>query len=177
MKNNQIRMLTLSAVLAASALVLFVVEAQIPPLTAIPGIKLGLANVFTLFALFSLGPGSAFSVLLIRILLGNLITGQAVSFLYSLAGGLLSYLLCVIIRRFFPTGQLWVVSVFSALTHNIGQILAAIALTGVAQIAVYLPVLILAGIITGAFTGLCAQFLLLRLHKVGLVPIYKPKKK
>ena len=102
----------------------------------------------------------------LRIVLGSIFTGQLVSFIYSITGGLLSFLLMILLKRFFPLKQLWVLSVLSAVTHNIGQPAAAVFMTQTLAIAYYLPVLILSGIIAGAFTGLCAQLVLMRLSKI-----------
>lgn len=159
--------LILSAILTAFALVAFVIEGAIPPLTPIYGVKLGLANVFTLFALYALGKPYGMAVMLLRIVLGNILTGQLVSFIYSLTGGLLSFLLMILLKRFFPLKQMWVLSVLCAVTHNIGQLLAAIFMMQTLAIVYYLPVLILSGIIAGAFTGICAQLVLIRLSKIN----------
>lgn len=155
--------LTKAALLTAVALIIFVIEAQIPPLTPIPGIKMGLSNVVTVFALFSLGPFYALVILLARVLLGSMFAGQMTALMYSLAGGLLAYLVSAALRPLFQERQVWVVSALAAVFHNIGQIAAAVWITGTPEIVVYLPVLIISGIVTGAFTGLCAQQLLLRL--------------
>lgn len=157
--------LILTAILTASALVAFTIEAAMPPLTPIYGIKLGLANIFTLFALYALGTRQAAAVLFLRIILGSIFTGQLVSFIYSLTGGVLSFVLIVLLKRFFPLKQVWVLSVLSAVMHNIGQLAAAVLMTGTVQILYYLPVLLISGIIAGAFTGLCAQLVLMRLNK------------
>ena len=159
--------LTLTAILTAFALIAFVIEGAIPPLTPIYGVKLGLANVFTLFALYALGTRYGLAVMLLRIVLGNIFAGQLVSFIYSLTGGLLSFLLMILLKRFFPTKQMWVLSVLCAVTHNIGQLLAAILMLQSMAIAYYLPVLILSGIIAGAFTGICAQLVLIRFSKIN----------
>lgn len=159
--------LTLTAILTAFALIAFVIEGAIPPLTPIYGVKLGLANVFTLFALYALGTRYGMAVMLLRIVLGNIFAGQLVSFIYSLTGGLLSFLLMILLKRFFPTKQMWVLSVLCAVTHNIGQLLAAILMLQSMAIAYYLPVLILSGIIAGAFTGICAQLVLIRFSKIN----------
>ena len=87
----RLKKLTLTAVLTAAALVMFVLESQLPPLTVIPGIKPGLSNIFTLFAMEALGPGWAFGLFLTRVTLGCVITGQGSAFLYSLVGGLCAY--------------------------------------------------------------------------------------
>ena len=99
------RKLTLTALLTAIALCIFTAEAQLPSLTAIPGIKLGLANVVTVFAMYA------------------------------------------------------------AVAHNLGQLAVAIAVMGTTAIGYYLPVLLISGVITGAFTGFCGQFTYARLAK------------
>ena len=159
------RNLILTAILTAFALVAFSIEAAIPPLTPIYGIKLGIANVFTLFALYALGTRYAAALLFLRIVLGSIFTGQTVAFIYSLTGGLLSFVLMVLLKRFFPLKQIWVLSALCAVTHNIGQLLAAVFMTSTVQIVCYLPVLLISGIISGAFTGLCAQLVYIRLKK------------
>lgn len=159
------RNLILTAILTALALIAFTIEAAIPPLTPIYGIKLGIANVFTLFALYALGTRYAAALLFLRIVLGSIFTGQVVSFIYSLTGGVLAFLLMVLLKRFFPLKQVWILSVLCAVMHNIGQLLAAIFMTSTVQIIYYLPVLVISGIIAGAFTGLCAQLVLIRLKK------------
>lgn len=157
--------ITLTAMLTAAALVTFAIEAAIPPLTPIYGIKLGLSNVFTLFALYTLGKKEAAALLFLRITLGNIFTGQIISFAYSLAGGLLSFVVMLLLMKFISVKQLWVSSAISAVFHNIGQITAAIVLTSTVQVIYYLPILIISGIITGIFTGLCAQLVLKKLNR------------
>lgn len=168
-----IKNLILTALLAAFALVAFVIEAAFPPITPIYGIKLGIANVFTLFALYSLGRWQAAAVLGIRIALGTIITGQAVSLVYSLCGGLLSFAVMILLKRFFPLKRLWVLSVLCAVAHNTGQLTAAVLMTGTPLLWCYLPVLIISGIITGALTGVCAQLVLIRLEKISGRKKYK----
>lgn len=157
--------LTKTALLTAIALGIFVAEAQIPFFTGIPGIKLGLANVVTVFALYLLGPGPAACIVVVRVTLGCLATGQMMAFLYSMTGGLLAFAVSALLRKLFAPNQMWIVSVFAAVAHNIGQLAIAIAVTGTQAIAYYFPVLLLSGILTGAFTGFCAQFTYHRLSK------------
>ena len=149
--------LTFMALLLAIALTIFVVEAHIPPVVPIAGVKLGLANVVTLAALVWLGRREAFAVLILRIFLGSVFAGQAVSFMYSLGGGILCFLSMTAALSFLGRKKLWVVSVFGALSHNIGQILVAMILTGTVGVIAYLPVLMISGVITGSVTGLAAQ--------------------
>ena len=159
------RRLALSAVLAAIALTIFVLEAQIPRPPPVPGLKLGLSNVVTLFALAVLGWKEAMVILLVRIVLGNIFTAQIMALLYSLAGGLLSFAVMALLLRVLKRSQLWVAGVFGGIAHNLGQMAVAVAVTGTPALLMYLPVLLLCGIVTGAFTGLCAQLLRNRLTK------------
>lgn len=159
------RKLTLTALLTAIALCIFTVEAQLPSLTAIPGVKLGLANVVTVFALYALGAGPALCILLIRVTLGCVATGQMMAFLFSMTGGLLSFCVSALLRPLFPPERMWVVSVFAALSHNLGQLAVAMLVMNTTAIVYYLPVLLLSGILTGAFTGFCGQFTYTRLSQ------------
>ena len=167
----RLKKLTLTAVLTAAALVMFVLESQLPPLTVIPGIKPGLSNIFTLFAMEALGPGWAFGLFLTRVTLGCVITGQGSAFLYSLAGGLCAYVLMLLLKKALRGNTLWVRSVLYAMAHNAGQLAAAAAITRTCAVWSYLPVLIPAAILAGTLTGLCAQLVLNRLEKAGLIPV------
>ena len=149
----KLRKLTLTAVLTAAALVMFVLESQLPPLTAIPGIKPGLSNIFTLFAMQALGPGWALGVLLVRVTLGCIITGQGMALLYSLTGGLFAYAGMLALRRWFSGRRLWILSVFCAMAHNFGQLCAAALIARTRAVWYYLPVLLPAAILAGALTG------------------------
>lgn len=166
----RLRRLTLTGLLTAAALVMFLLEAQLPPLTAIPGIKPGLSNIFTLFAMEALGPGWALALLLVRVTLGSVITGQMSAMLYSLAGGLTAFAVMLALRRTFRGSRLWIKSVFCAMAHNLGQLTAASAIAGTSAIWYYLPVLTLAAILAGSLTGLCTQLILARLQKARLLP-------
>ena len=153
------------ALLTAIALTIFMVEAQLPPIAPIPGMKLGLANIVTVYAMFALGPGNTLLILLCRIVLSSLFAGGSTIF-YSLAGGLLCYVSMLLLRKLLTVKQLWACGAIGAIFHNIGQIGAAIAIYQVPQLIVYLPFLLVVGIIAGAFTGLAAQLLLPRVEKV-----------
>jgi heptaprenyl diphosphate synthase len=158
--------LTRMAVLTAVALTIFVIELQLPALAPIPGVKLGLANIITVYAMFALGPGDTLCILLARVFLGSVFSGQMTSLLYSLAGGLLCYLVMLLLRRVLTRKQLWVCSVLGAMAHNVGQMAVAVLVTGTPALVYYLPVLMVSGILTGVFTGLCAQFVTGRLDKI-----------
>ena len=156
------RKLTLMALLTAIALTIFMIEAQIPAPVPIPGIKLGLANIVTVFAVFALGSKEAASILFVRIFLGAVFAGNFSTILYSGAGGLCAILVTIGLRRILTEKQLWVAGALSAIGHSIGQMAMAIAVTSTPSLAVYLPVMIICSVITGLFTGLCAQLLLNR---------------
>ncbi len=162
---NAVRRLAYMAVLTAVALTIFVIEAQLPPIVPLPGIKLGLANIVTVYAVFALGPGPAGMILLARVLLGSLYTG-GMTILYSLAGGVCCYLVMLALRKLVTEKQLWVCSMFGAMAHELGQMAVAVLVTRTPAVAAYLPALLLSGLLTGVFTGLCAQFLLARLKRI-----------
>jgi len=199
-----VKRLTLMAILTAIALIIFIVEAQIPLPVPVPGVKLGIANAVTLFALFysskstdvkaakeppedkkssktkisarengsrvarimpeTLSTANAFSILLCRIVLGAIFIGRPVALIYSLVGGLLGFMAQIVVKKFVSNKQIWVCGAIGAVFHNIGQIAAAVLITGTLAIVLYLPVLIVAGVFTGVFTGLVAQFTLHRLQ-------------
>ena len=156
------RKITLLALLTAIALTIFMVEAQIPALVPIPGIKLGLANIVTVFTVFALGPKDACLVLAARIFLGAVFAGNFSSIFYSAAGGACAILVTIGSRKILKQNQLWAAGIFGAIAHSVGQVLMAVCITGTPGVLVYLPVLIVISIFTGLFTGLCAQFLVNR---------------
>lgn len=165
----KLKRLTRLALLTAIALTIFLVELQIPSPVPIPGVKLGLSNIVTLYCVFAYGPWSALSVLICRVLLGALCSGRIMTLAYSLAGGLLSWALSCLMRHIVTERQLWIVSVLGGLAHNTGQMLAAVAIAGTRSLWVYYPVLCLTGMAAGLFTGLCAQYLLARMRRIGRV--------
>lgn len=154
--------LVLLALLDAIALTIFMIEAQIPALVPIPGIKLGLSNIVTVFTVFAIGPWEGAAVLFVRIFLGAVFAGNFSTILYSGAGGLCAILVTMLLRRILTKKQLWVAGVFGAVAHSIGQMAAAILIAGTPSIAIYLPVMLVCSILTGLFTGLCAQILVNR---------------
>ena len=154
--------LALMALLTAIALTIFMVEAQIPPLVPLPGVKIGLSNIVTVFAVFALGPKEAASILFCRIFLGSIFAGNFSSILYSAAGGLCAIGVTIALRKLLSMKQLWVAGALGAIGPSLGQMAMAVMITRTPSIAVYLPILIAISIITGTFTGLCAQILVNR---------------
>ncbi|MBQ2619429.1 MAG: Gx transporter family protein [Oscillospiraceae bacterium] len=157
--------MTHAALLTALALIIFVLEAQIPPPVPIPGLKLGLANIITVYAMFRLGPKDTLAILLSRIFLGSVFAGAVSAMLFSLAGGLLCYLLMLPLRRRLCLRQIWVCGVLGAVAHNLGQTAAAILIYRTFAVAFYLPVLLLSAVVTGTFTGLSAQYVVHRMEQ------------
>ena len=148
--------ITVLACLLGLSLILFTVEAQLPPPVPLPGVKLGLANIVVLVTMVLYGKKDAFCILLLRILLGSIITGSGMAILYSLAGGICCFLLMSLC---YPKGstRLWVVSAVGAVGHHMGQLVMAIIVLKSSGVLIYFPVLLATGIITGVFTGICAQ--------------------
>lgn len=156
------RKLTLLSLLSAIALTIFMVEAQIPALVPIPGVKMGLANIITVFAVFALGAREGAAVLFVRIFLGAVFAGNFSTIFYSAAGGISAIGVTILLKKILTDKQLWVAGCLGAVAHSIGQMAMAIALTSTPGLVVYLPVMIVISIVTGCFTGLCAQFLVNR---------------
>lgn len=155
--------LILTAMLTGIALVIFIVEMQIPVPVKIPGIKIGLANIVTLFAMAVLGRREAFAVMLMRVILGSMFSGGAV-LIYSLSGGICCYAVMCVAYKFLKKELIWAVSALGGAAHNIGQIAAARVVMGTNSVFAYLPPLIISGIATGIFTGLCAYYVLKNGH-------------
>ena len=155
----KIKKLTLLSMLSAIALTIFMVEAQIPALVPIPGIKLGLANIVTVFTVFAIGAKEGAAVLFVRVFLGAVFAGNFSTILYSGAGGLCAILTTIGAKHILTKKQLWIAGVLGAIAHSIGQMAMAVAITQTVGLVAYLPVMIAVGILTGTFTGLCAQFL------------------
>ena len=150
------------ALTVAAAMLLSFIEAQLPAFTAVPGIKVGLANIAVIFALYRFGTKEAVAVSLVRVALVSLLFGSLVSMLYGLAGAVVSIALMFVLKRFSPLSPIGV-SVAGGVAHNVGQIAVACALLENAAVALYLPVLVISGTVAGIVTGLAAGVLVKRL--------------
>ena len=142
----------------AAALIVFVIEAQLPPLSFCPMFKPGLANVVTLFILFA-GGGckvrDSAIVLALRIILGALITGAMMTVLFSAVGGVFAMAFMCLGKRLFKGRFIPTVSIMGAFGHNIGQMLTAVIVYGSLSVVWYLPIMLIGGILSGALTGFC----------------------
>ena len=163
------KQIALGAVLTALALGLSVMENMFPVTAVIPlpGVKLGLANIVTLFALYQLGSRSALSILIARCLLGSLFAGNVSALLFSLMGGLAAMLVMIGLTHFHRL-SVFGVSIGGAAAHNIGQIGAAIITLGDTAVLGYLPVLLGVSLITGTVTGLVTALLFRAMKNVHL---------
>lgn len=159
----KVKRLTELALLTALALIIFVIELQIPNPVPIPGVKLGLANIITVFAVYHYRAREVGLIVFARILLGSFISGNMMSLLYSLAGGTLCLLGMLGLKHILTERYIWICSVLGAVLHNIGQITVTCLIAGWGLLA-YLPFLLVSGCIAGAFTGGCAQLIL---HRVS----------
>ncbi len=161
----KVKRLTELALLTAAALIIFVVELQIPYPFPIPGIKPGFANIITVYAVYHYRPHEVAMIAAIRILLGAVFTGNFMALIYSAAGTLLCLLAMFPLKKVIDEKHIWMTSVIGAVMHNTGQMAAALIILQTPQLLLYYPFLIVSGCLAGAFTGLCAQFITKRLQK------------
>ena len=168
------RRLVFLAMLVAMGTALHVVEALLPIPLPIPGVKLGLANIVTLLAIYLYGFRDGLTVALMRVLLGSLIGGVFLSpgFLLGASGAVVSTLVMAILLRYTRCFSVIGISMAGAVGHNVGQLLAACLLLQSAAIFFYLPVLLLAGIPSGLFTGYVLKSLLEQSEKSGILSEY-----
>ena len=165
--NEKLKRLTALSMLVATALILSFVESQIPPIVPIPGVKLGLANIVTLFALYKLGAPSALTVAVVRVSLSSLLFGSVSSFAYAMGGALLSFAVMLLLKKlgWFAT---FTVSIAGAVAHNIAQICVSMLILQTEVVIYYLPALLISGIITGAVIGIIGAVLLKKLEKIKI---------
>ena len=155
--------LTQLAMLTGLALIIFIIELQIPNPFPIPGIKLGLANIITVYALYNYHAGEVMMIVFSRIFLAAVFGGNMMALLYSFSGSVLCLAGMLILKRIIDEKHIWIASVFGAVLHNIGQIAVAAAIMGFGVFA-YLPFLLVSGCLAGAFTGGCAQMVVHRMR-------------
>ncbi|MCB2293725.1 Gx transporter family protein [Clostridium algoriphilum] len=157
--------LVLLSMLVAMALVIYLIEAQIPVL--FPGMKLGLANSISLVALILLGWREALLVMILRTILGSIFGGSMSAFMFSIAGGVLSNIVMILLYKYFKNSlSIPTISVCGAVFHNVGQLLVAAFIINDLRIYIYLPVLLISSIVTGYFIGILASILKSRLEKI-----------
>lgn len=161
MRNSKVKETVYISMFTLVALGLSYLESLIPPLTAIPGIKIGLANIAVIFTLYKFNFKSASTVSLMRVFISFLLFGSVLSLAYSFAGALVSIIVMAIMKRsekFSAVG----VSVAGAISHNVAQILVAMLLFSTKEIIFYLPVLVISAVISGIFIGTAGALLVRR---------------
>lgn len=151
---SKTKRLTLCAVLIALALALSYTERFIPlqMVIPLPGVKLGLANIVTLVALYLLGPKAAFAILIPRCIFGAVFGGGITGLAFSLTGGILAMVTMMLAKKL-PIFSIYGISILGAAAHNVGQILAAMVLMNSVYIGAYLPYLLIVALFTGFATG------------------------
>ena len=155
--------LTTMALFVTTALMLSYVESLIPFFWGIPGMKLGLANLAVVLALYFYGWREALLVNVLRILLSGILFGNLFSILFSLGGALVSFAAMLLVRRM--KFSLWGVSMAGGVSHNVGQLLIAAFLVETVEVGYYAPFLLVMGLVTGALIGLLGRELLRRIPR------------
>ena len=164
MKTKKVAMLGLTVALA---MIMSYIEALVPLSFAVPGIKMGLANIVIIFVLYKIGTKEAILVSLIRVILVSLLFSNVMAMAYSIAGAVLSLSVMWLLKKtdkFSFVG----VSIAGGIMHNVGQIIMAVILLGTEQIALYLPVLIITGTATGVVIGIVSGLVINRFRKIKI---------
>ncbi|MBE6892764.1 MAG: Gx transporter family protein [Oscillospiraceae bacterium] len=164
MKTKKVAMLGLTIALA---MIMSYIEALVPLSFAVPGIKMGLANIVIIFVLYKIGTKEAILVSLIRVILVSLLFSNVMAMAYSIAGAVLSLSVMWLLKK---TDKFSVigVSIAGGIMHNVGQIIMAVILLGTEQIALYLPVLIITGTATGVVIGIVSGLVINRFKNIRL---------
>lgn len=154
-------------VFTALALIFSYVETLIPINFGIPGVKLGLANLITLIALYKMTVKEAYLISIVRVVLSGFIFGNLFAILYSLAGGVLSITAMTVCKKS-NKFSVYGVSMAGGVFHNIGQLIMAMLVVESVTIAAYLPILLVSGLITGLVIGLVSNETIKRIGKIKI---------
>lgn len=160
-----VKKLTTLSLSVALSMILSFVESQIPAFVAVPGVKIGLSNIVTVFLLYKFGWREAGAVSLVRVFLSSMLFGSVDSLAYSLSGAVFSFIIMLITKRISLFSELGV-SVSGGIFHNVAQILMAMLIMENEKIAMYLPALLISGTIAGAVVGIVAALLVKKLGKI-----------
>ena len=177
--NSKAYRLVILSLYVAMALILSYIESLIPLPLPIPGAKIGLPNIITLVSLLTLGWPLTLLVVIARIFLSGFMFGGGFSIVYSLGGGLLSLLVMSLLLHFFKDKiSIILVSVFGAITHNLGQVIVAAIVVQTTSLLLYFLFLMLLAIPTGLFIGITARELMRLLNKTTIfAKLNLPQKK
>lgn len=156
--------ISIYGIMIALALILSYVEAQIPAFVAVPGMKLGLTNLVVVVTLYLLGSKSAMAINIVRIIIVSILFGNTLSFAFSIAGGMLSTLVMILLKK---TNKFSTVGVSAAggISHNIGQIIVAMFTLGTNAIAWYLMILWISGVFSGTLIGVIGGIITTRIRE------------
>ncbi len=152
--------LTELSLMTSLALIIFIVELRLPNLSPIPGVKLGLANIITVYCMYHFTAKETAMMIFSRILLGSIFSGNISAMLYSISGALLCFFGMIVLKKFISEKYIWLCSIIGAVLHNTGQIIMAMLIMRSFYVIAYFPVLIVSGCIAGMFTGITAQTIL-----------------
>lgn len=162
MRNKKTLQLTTMAFVIAFAMILSFVESRIPAFVAIPGVKVGLANIAVIFTLYKLGVKEAITVSIIRVLLISMLFGSPVSLIYSISGATLSLATMILLKKLTLLTEV-TISVTGGVMHNVGQIAAASFMLSTNVVIYYLPFLLVSGTIAGVVVGIASAILIKRI--------------
>ena len=165
-KKTNIKKLTILSMLLALATVMGYLEAILPINIGIPGVKLGLANIVSLWALYKYGFHEGFAVGLLRVILVSLLFANVSMALYSISGFVVSYVIMWLIKKtgiFGITG----VSMIGGITHNMAQLAVALLITDLEVLLRYIAPLVISGVLAGMLVGILASLLYRRFEKTG----------
>lgn len=155
---------TLLGFTLAAAMLLSYIESAVPPVIPISGVKIGLANIAVIFALYRIGTAEAYLISLLRVILSALLFGNIVALAYAVSGALLSLTVMALLKKT-DKFSVFAISITGGVLHNVGQILCAVIIIGSPAVLYYLPVLMLCGILSGALIGVLAGYINKRLKK------------
>lgn len=164
MNSKKGRNIALFGMMVALAFTFSYLESLIPFNFGIPGVKLGLANLVVVVALYTMKPSEAFFIAITRIFLAGLTFGNVYSLAYSICGGVLSYIVMLFAKK--TKLSIVGVSMLGGICHNIGQIIVAAIIMKTVRIAYYLPVLLVAGLLTGLLLGVISKLITDRVKKI-----------
>ncbi len=159
------RKLTELSLLTAVSLIIFVIELRLPGIIPVPGVKAGLANIITVYALYNYTFAETFMILFVRILLGSVFCGNVSAIIYSISGAVMCMAGMSLLKKIINIDHIWVASMAGAVLHNTGQLIAASVVMRTSAVFAYYPVLIVSGCIAGCFTGICAIIIIKRMRK------------
>lgn len=157
------KMVTLSSLIAV-AMILSYIESLVPAFVAVPGVKMGLSNIATVFALYTLGWPYAICVSVVRVFLSALLFGNFVSLIYSISGAALALLVMILLKKINLFSSIGI-SVAGGVCHNAGQIIAACIVMENAAISLYIIPLIISGTLAGVVIGIVSGMLVERIKK------------